>query len=231
MQRRIDETQLSCHIIQPGTPPEVMYNVFKRINTGGKPLSPQEIRHALNPGQAREFINTLAQDDAFLRATCGSISPLRMADRECVLRFVAFYQRFDAYKGKLDDFLVQMMRWLNNDMNDSTRASLRDSFRRSMHTATILFGKDAFRKPRRTDVGQKSPINKPLFESWSVTLAHLDDTQRQCLVERRDAVKASFDRLMQNDDFVESISIGTQWKRQVCTRFTSIRELLQEVLP
>ena len=28
MQRRIDETQLSCHIIQPGTPPKVMFNVF-----------------------------------------------------------------------------------------------------------------------------------------------------------------------------------------------------------
>ena len=230
MQRRIDETQLSCHIIQPGTPPEVMYNVFKRINTGGRPLSPQEIRHALNPGQAREFINAMARDEAFLRATGGSISPRRMADRECVLRFVAFHQRFDAYKGKLDDFLVQMMRSLNSDMDDSTRTLLRRDFRCAMHSATALFGADAFRKPRREQVSQKSPINKPLFESWSVNLARLDDSERQRLTERRKAVGEGFDRLMHDERFVESISAGTQWKRQVDTRFRRIQDLLWEVL-
>ena len=230
MQRRIDETQLSCHVIQPGTPPEVMYNVFKRINTGGKPLSPQEIRHALNPGRAREFINELAQSQAFHQATCGSISPRRMADRECVLRFVAFHERFDEYKGKLDDFLVQMMRSLNNDMDDSTLSSLRHGFRCAMESAIELFGADAFRKPRRDQVRQRSPINKPLFESWAVNLARLGDDQRQRLTERRTEVTQGFDLLMRDEDFVESISVGTQWKRQVHTRFTRIERLLEEVV-
>ena len=36
MQRRINETQLSCHVIDPGTPPEVMFSVFKRwVRTAG----------------------------------------------------------------------------------------------------------------------------------------------------------------------------------------------------
>ena len=105
MQRRIEETQLYCHIIQPGTPPEVMFNVFNRINTGGKPLLPQEIRHALNPGMARDFINALAKEPAFLDATNKSVSPKRMADRECALRFVAFYRSLlSEYKGDLDGF-------------------------------------------------------------------------------------------------------------------------------
>ncbi|MGC1279199.1 MAG: DUF262 domain-containing protein, partial [Xanthobacteraceae bacterium] len=59
MKRRIEETELVINIIQPGTPEEVMINIFKRINTGGVPLTGQEIRNALNKGPVREFLRTL----------------------------------------------------------------------------------------------------------------------------------------------------------------------------
>ena len=161
MQRRIDETHLSCHVIQPGTPPEVMFNVFKRINTGGKPLTPQEIRHALNPGKARNFINDLAQCQEFLDATGRSISPTRMADRECVLRFVAFYlKELDAYKGDLDAFLINVMRDISNETNQNILDELRVAFRRAMQLASALFGSQAFRKPQR-NMRSRSLVNKP----------------------------------------------------------------------
>ena len=51
MQRRIRETQLVVNVIEPGTPAEVMFNIFSRINTGGMKLNGQEIRHALHPGR------------------------------------------------------------------------------------------------------------------------------------------------------------------------------------
>lgn len=115
MQRRITETRLTCHVIETGTPPEVMFNIFKRIvDTVGRPLARQEIRHALNPGPARDLLRELAESAEFLMVTDGSIDPRRMADRECVLRFLAFRSLgVDAYGGKLNDFLMRAMKHLN----------------------------------------------------------------------------------------------------------------------
>ena len=89
MQRRIKETDVVVYQIREGTPEAVRYEIFNRVNTGGTPLRPQEIRHALHPGPFLDFLARLANSKEFKLAT-GEISQVRMGDRECVLRFMAF---------------------------------------------------------------------------------------------------------------------------------------------
>jgi hypothetical protein len=90
LQRRILETQVTVFLIQENTPPEVKFNIFKRINTGGLPLSSQEIRHALHQGTASALLQDLAESAEFRTATNEGIRDDRMGDRECVLRLLAF---------------------------------------------------------------------------------------------------------------------------------------------
>ena len=90
MQRRIEETSLVLNIIQPGTPDEVMINIFKRLNTGGVPLNGQEIRNALYKGPVRKFLAAMVESPTFQRATDGRVSDVRMDAQECILRFSAF---------------------------------------------------------------------------------------------------------------------------------------------
>ena len=93
LQNRIYETEFRFTVVNPGTPEEVKRNIFKRLNTGGAPLTSQEIRNALYTGNATMLLAQLAKEKAFLQATCGSIQPNRMLDYEIILRYISFLIR------------------------------------------------------------------------------------------------------------------------------------------
>ena len=227
LQRRISETQLIVNVIESGTSPDVLFNIFRRINTGGMTLNGQEIRHALNPGPVRDYLKELAESDEFKKATDGSINPKRMADRECVLRFLAFYTTpWEGYSSSdLNGYLVRTMQEIN-DMSEGERNNFAADFRRAMLAAFDIFGENAFRKPPND---RRPPINKGIFEAWSVQLAHCLPEQISALVERRNDVQCRFKKLMTEDgDFLEAISYATGSPQNVQKRFQAIEQLIKE---
>ena len=115
MQRRLNETELTIHVVRHGTPAPVKFNIARRINTGGTTLTNQEIRHALIAGPAREVLRELAEGSEFRKATAKGVNGEGMADRELVLRFAAF--RLTPYgdyeDNDFESFLGAAMRRLN----------------------------------------------------------------------------------------------------------------------
>lgn len=234
LQRRITETQVTVYLIEKGTPNEVKFNIFRRINTGGLPLSLQEIRHALNQGKSANLLKRLSNLKEFKKATANSISGQRMADREFILRFLAFFiNSYHDYKAtEFDSFLSDVMKTINK-MDEKEINALENQFVKAMFTAYEIFGDDAFRKRYRIDA-PRSPINKALFESWAVNLSKLNVEQSSNLIKKKDIVKAKFIDLMNDRDieprFDSAISQGTGDIRKVKRRFSAIEQLIQEVL-
>lgn len=231
LQTRIEETELIVHLIRSGTPEPVMFNIFARLNTGGRPLSPQELRHALIPGRARTFLRELAESEAFIDATQGSVNPTRMADREMVLRFLAFRLTEPseyATGGDLDAFLRPAMKRLS-ELSESQLEVLRDDFERAMFAAEDIFPGYAFRK-RYRDSKFKLPVNKPLFETEAVGLASLAHHALDRLRGETGLVEERFFNLMDNGTFQDSISYATGDVRRVRYRFSAVEEMLKGVL-
>jgi hypothetical protein len=229
-QRRILETQLTVNIIEPGTHEDVKYYIFKRINTGGLPLSSQEIRHALNQGHATQLLTRLAKSEEFLTATDNSIKDIRRADQECVLRFIVFtLAPYTKYKTEdFDGFLNETMKHMN-EMAGKDRALLTPKFMQAMVAAHKIFGTEAFRKKYSRD-GKRYPINKALFEAWSVNLGQLDEWQISVLIEKKEMLMDKFIDLVINIDFNDAISFGTKTIKKVNLRFSRIEGIIQEVL-
>lgn len=231
MQRRIRETQLVVNVIEPGTPEEVMFNIFRRINTGGMTLNGQEIRHALHPGPVRKFLRKLAGSKEFLNATDNSVRTDRMADRECALRFVAFHiDPWEEYTANdLDGYLGLAMRKVNR-MSPIERHELSKDFRRAMRASHHIFENLAFRKPFN-DEERRRPISKALLETWGVGLVRRSKDEIEVLVENRKRVIKEFQSLIRNDqDFGVAITYSTGTPSRVRKRFQAIDELIARCL-
>ncbi|MDE0632908.1 MAG: DUF262 domain-containing protein [Caldilineaceae bacterium] len=234
LQRRLEDTQLTFFLVRKGTPDRVKFNIFKRINTGGVALSRQEIRHALNQGHSTELLRELANSEEFQTAVDSSVKPIRMTDRECVLRYLAFKLRSPSeYSSRddLDSFLSEQMQKINQrgEEDPNFLEDLRDDFKRTMRVATRIFGDWAFRK-YIPDSKRRPQVSKALFEAWSVNLDSLSEKDVKTLCERKDVLMGKFSSLMTDDEFMKAISYGTDHPRRVHCRFNSVKEIVLETL-
>jgi hypothetical protein len=176
------------------------------------------------------FIAELAKSDEFRRATEYRIDTSRMLDREFVNRFVAFYINEPAsYAPDLDSFLNDSMAKLSS-LTNAELSKIKQDFQASMRLAHEIFGIWAFRKADLYPTRRK-PINKALFEVWSVCLAKLDDKERAIIKTRKDEVMAALVGLLKEyGPFWEAVTAATGDKKRIVYRFDTIRNLLRELL-
>lgn len=229
-QRIIEETQVVAYIINPGTPDDVKYNIFKRINTAGLFLEPQEIRHALNQGIPAKFVAELADLEEFKKATNYSIRTDRMLDRDFVNRFLSFYFfKYENYTPDLDTFMSKAMAHIKN-LSEREREKCKKDFCNSMNLNIQIFGENAFRKIDGNQ-GRKNPLNKALFDVFSVSFAELDGVQGNKLVKYKSSINKKLIELIASDEyFLKSISSSTSDKNRVNYRFKTVKNLIQQYI-
>lgn len=235
--RRFQQTQIFINIIEPQTPDDVKFDVFRRINTGGGLLTAQEIRHCMSRDRSRKLLKRLAKAPSFTAATDNAFEhEKRMADRELVLRFLAFrhlgavdaYQRF---KG-LDSFLLDFIRQVDGAkdskplIDDSSLARLIADLERAMQSAVVVFGNAAFRK-YPVGVARRGPINRALFESWSVALA---DYEPDVLRPHAASILERARSKMSEERYLAAVTLATGDTSKVLFRFQVAREILQQTV-
>ena len=89
------------------------YELFKRLNSGGSKLTPQEIRNAIYRGvnpRLNELLLKVSKSEVFKSLTQLSSGRLNeLYDQELVLRFFAFYKNAENVNENMEKFLNDFM--------------------------------------------------------------------------------------------------------------------------
>lgn len=230
-------TTISANIIDPTSPHKVKYDIFRRINTGGRPLNNQEIRNCLTGKGLREVLKEMALLKEFKSATDNSIRNTRMEDQEIILRFLAFYDTFEkkgniqSYNGYmesfLDDFTEKHIKTPKENFN-----ILIEHFKDAMQNAEYLIGrKYAFRKilPAHLEkTANKQLINKALFVCSSLLLSQYPhDIVKKSNTEG--ILTGLIAKMIANDEKLYGyLSYGTNAKANLIYTFEALENLFSQ---
>lgn len=238
-QRRIEQTQLSVNIIESSSPPKVKYDIFRRINEGGKPLNQQEIRNSLAKPHTRKLMRDMVYSEAFVLATNGNIDKMepgisdqRMGAQEMTLRFVGFClekQGKSTYLGDMNSFLDDTLDKINA-MSEKELNDLREQFLRAMRNCHHLFGQYCFRKclsPHLLPGAPRQLINKSLFTTWSVAT---------CDIPLKNVKKLDFgvfskilaNELDKKEEYYTVVTLRTNDRRYLESAFNITEQLITE---
>ncbi len=229
MQRTIEDTMFVAYQMEAQTPKEVKYSIFNRINTGGFPLKPQEIRQALNQkGKGVKFLKDTVKEPVF-KAVVG-ISNKRMAGQELVLRFMAFKLLDDVKEFKtMSNFLDLAMEEVDKK-NEEELKILKNNLIEILKFSEQVLGKRHRFSRSIADENKNKLVNLSLFDVLTVCFDEVQD--KELFLQNKDFFVDNLKTMLLNEqaDFLFSITKGTSGKWAKDTRFKAIRDLIKQTL-
>jgi len=224
---RVQRTQLNINVIEASSPLRVKYDIFFRINTGGRPLNQQEIRNCFATEETRILLKRMASNHLFELATGNSIKDTRMDAQELSLRFLGFLFFRDSYAGDMNSFLDEVLEKLDG-LKKSKIEEAEVSYYKALRCAYHLFGEYAFRKCLPEHLmpwSRRQLINKAMFIVWTIILAAVDE---KVIFEKTEGgfVTILALKLKENIRLFNSLTTGTSDKNNLDYVFSEFRTLL-----
>jgi hypothetical protein len=211
--RRLEMTVLrviNIRQLSPKNDDSCMYHIFERLNTGGTPLTSQEIRNCVYRGEFLDALMTLNRNENWRIILGKKLPDKHLTDVELMLR--AFGLRF-----MLNDYEKPMKSFMNKvsaryrHMKEKEVVVFADEFTR----ACSMIVKYLPTKP----FSVRGPFNTSIFDSIFCTMMKHSD-------EISDDIKAKYNRLIENEEFVELTTLATTDTKIVKHRFDLVeREL------
>ncbi len=225
-QRKIRSTTIHAIIFeqkQPANGDTSLYQVFERINTSGRTLTPQEIRNCVYQGSLNSLLFELNENIKW-RTLFGSREPdSRMRDIEFILRFflmdsgdvTEINAKQISLKKSLNDYMGR-----NVNLDENGIAALKNAFVNMVNVVHDNVGVNAFKNFTNGKFTNK--FHPAIFDAISVAYS-------KAIKEGRDVTgyrQENHIRLLENPDFAKAISFRTTDISSITTRINLAQKYL-----
>lgn len=171
-----------------------VYEIFERLNTGGMPLTEQEVRNCVNRGNINTFLGIINQHESW-RMLLGKPEPdKRMKDIELILRVLSLIENRDSYKKPMKDFISEYME-NNKNIFEVDQARIGNIFKVATDYIYQEAGINAFRLTG-------SRVNVAILDSIVIAVAVVG-------VENIQNFKDKIEKLKTNSVYIDYISKST----------------------
>jgi hypothetical protein len=201
LQRRLKNTIQNATIIDDiEFNPSIVHELFYRINTGGIPLTSQEVRNCVYTGNFNRTLHRLNNYEAW-REILGTPAPhIRLADIELILRILALIDGYESYHPPMSQFLSLFQSTHRDDSMDKY-AHL---FERTCDLLLSALGGDTFRR--------RGVIKRNLLETVFVVVGICIERNYQIANIRTGLEK--FSEIIENDFRLRSATTSTSVVRE-----------------
>lgn len=188
-----------------------IYHIFERLNTGGTPLKPQEIRNCVFRGDFINVLRELNQDKNWRRILGKKTLDKHQKDIELILRvFSLSYDRVNEYEKPMKEYLSSVMR-----RESDGRSAEVQKFQSAFTTAAKIIVDTIGEKPFHV----RGPLNSAALDSIFCTILGNLNRLPKNLAERYEVLKT-------DKDFLRTTFYGTSDVAVVHDRFELVEDIL-----
>lgn len=193
---------------------EYLFQIFSRLNTGGRRLLYQEIRNCVYQGPFNEFLKSYVRSEIwckFANISEAQVDSCRFGNEERLLRILAFHDRWEEYKSGL-------ARYLNNYMGKKRNSSEEE----------INAWKDML--DRLLTQINRITNRKDVRRNWNLVesvLVGMSKNLEKCEQYSDDEINSRYNLLVTQDIYTEGMKEGVMHTIKVLSRIQKAIEAFQ----
>lgn len=216
--------------------PELKYEVFLRLNTGGDSLRPQEIRNVAFDGSLNKLLYQLSDNSILknkLKITDSSSNSYRkMDDLETILRFFSLSFYWDKLPSQTISKVMDIYMSQHKNIDFSDIDSLNQKFTKTISICNEIWSGNAFYKPI-SESNYREQFIAPLYDAQMIAVSLIiDELGESSLsnINREILEKETLTLFISDLDFLKSVTQATNNSLNIHKRITSIYNMLKGLI-